>query len=57
MCLPDGFPRCRLWAALFGAQSALVLSVLLAGLILLRHWQNIQRLRNGTEPRIGARRK
>ncbi|MBB93675.1 MAG: acyl-phosphate glycerol 3-phosphate acyltransferase [Rhodobacteraceae bacterium] len=46
-----------LWAALFGAQSALVLSVLLAGLILLRHWQNIQRLRNGTEPRIGARRK
>ncbi|WP_428926513.1 glycerol-3-phosphate 1-O-acyltransferase PlsY [Marinibacterium sp. SX1] len=46
-----------LWALVFGAKSAVVLSVALLVLILWRHWQNIQRLRAGTEPRIGARRK
>ena len=46
-----------LWALLFGAQTAVLLSFALLALILWRHWQNIQRLRDGTEPRIGARRK
>ena len=45
------------WALLFGAETAVVLAVLLLGLILIRHWQNIRRLRDGSEPRIGARRK
>lgn len=46
-----------IWALLFGAPEAWVLAVLLLALIVVRHWQNIQRLRDGSEPRIGARRK
>ena len=46
-----------LWAVMFGASDALVMAILLALLILLRHHQNIARLRKGTEPRIGNRRK
>ncbi|MAC78566.1 MAG: acyl-phosphate glycerol 3-phosphate acyltransferase [Rhodobacteraceae bacterium] len=46
-----------IWALLFWAQPAVDLAVVLALLIIARHWQNIQRLRTGSEPRIGARRK
>jgi len=33
------------------------LCVLLAGLVVMRHGENIARLRAGTEPRIGSRKK
>jgi glycerol-3-phosphate acyltransferase PlsY len=43
------------WAYLLGRPEATVLCVLLAALILLRHHENIARLRSGTEPRIGRK--
>ncbi len=42
-----------LWAVLFGFGTALMLGVGLTVLIYWRHWANIQRIRDGTEPRIG----
>lgn len=42
------------WAAAFGQGQMLALVLALAGLIVLRHRANIARLRQGTEPRIGA---
>lgn len=44
-----------LWLVLVGRSEAFILSVLLAALVILRHGENIARLRAGTEPRIGAR--
>jgi glycerol-3-phosphate acyltransferase PlsY len=44
-----------LWALLLGRGEAVVLTVALAALILLRHRANIARLLAGTEPRIGRR--
>ena len=43
------------WTALLGRPEAVVLCVLLAALILVRHRENIRRLREGTEPRIGKK--
>ena len=44
-----------LWAALLGRPEAAVLCALLAALILWRHRENIQRLRAGTESKIGQK--
>lgn len=43
------------FAVVFGIGQILVLCLLLAVLIYGRHWANIQRLRNGTEPKIGQK--
>ncbi|NRB33571.1 MAG: glycerol-3-phosphate 1-O-acyltransferase PlsY [Rhodobacteraceae bacterium] len=43
------------WAFVLGAPHAVALAVLLAGLILWRHHENIARLRAGTESRIGQK--
>jgi glycerol-3-phosphate acyltransferase PlsY len=43
------------WCLILGRSDLLVLSVALAALVLWRHSANIARLRNGTEPRIGAK--
>lgn len=44
-----------LWAALLGHGDMVILIVLLATLVFWRHLPNIERLRAGTEPRIGAK--
>ncbi len=43
------------WLALLGRTEAVVLCVVLALLVFIRHGENIARLRAGTEPRIGSR--
>lgn len=40
------------WLALFGAPAAILPAAAMAGLIFWRHRSNIERLKNGTEPRI-----
>lgn len=40
---------------LIGSGDLFALATVLALLIYLRHWANITRIRNGTEPRIGAK--
>lgn len=42
-----------IWVILSGCLSLLVVSAILAGLVFWRHSENIARLRNRTEPRIG----
>jgi glycerol-3-phosphate acyltransferase PlsY len=44
-----------LWAYMLGRPEAVVLCILLAALIVLRHRDNIRRLRDGTESRIGQK--
>ncbi|MGO4915325.1 glycerol-3-phosphate 1-O-acyltransferase PlsY [Pseudogemmobacter sp. W21_MBD1_M6] len=44
-----------LWLFLMGYGSAFFLAVALAIVIYVRHWPNIQRLHEGTEPRIGKK--
>ncbi|WP_233193009.1 glycerol-3-phosphate 1-O-acyltransferase PlsY [Acidimangrovimonas sediminis] len=44
-----------LWILLLGQGGLLLLMVLFTILIYLRHWQNITRLRAGTETKIGAK--
>lgn len=44
-----------LWAALLGHGDMVILIVLLATLVFWRHVPNIERLRAGTEPRIGGK--
>ncbi|MFN6951530.1 MAG: glycerol-3-phosphate 1-O-acyltransferase PlsY [Albidovulum sp.] len=44
-----------LWAALLGHGDMVILIVLLATLVFWRHLPNIERLRAGTEPRIGGK--
>lgn len=44
-----------LWAALLGHGDMVILLVLLATLVFWRHLPNIERLRAGTEPRIGGK--
>ncbi|WP_138936180.1 glycerol-3-phosphate 1-O-acyltransferase PlsY [Roseovarius arcticus] len=44
-----------IWMVLLGYFSLLVLGIVLAALILWRHSANIERLRAGTEPKIGAK--
>jgi len=43
------------WLILLGRPEAVALCVLLAALVVIRHSENIARLRAGTEPRIGSR--
>lgn len=44
-----------LWLFIFGQGQLLVLVILLTILVYIRHWANIQRLKAGTEPKIGAK--
>ena len=41
------------WMTLLGMPEASIVTVALAALILVRHKKNIERIRDGTEPRIG----
>ncbi len=43
------------WGVFLGHGQLFVLGIVLAILIYLRHWQNIARLRAGTETRIGQK--
>lgn len=43
------------WAALLGHGDIVWLTVVLATLVFWRHWANIERLKAGTEPRIGTK--
>jgi acyl phosphate:glycerol-3-phosphate acyltransferase len=43
-----------LWLMLLGEGRMILLVVLLTVLVYARHWANLQRLKAGTEPRIGA---
>lgn len=43
-----------LWLFVFGRGDMLFLAVVLTVLIYARHWANLQRIKAGTEPRIGA---
>ena len=38
-----------------GPDELLVMSVLIAALVVYRHWENIERLRKGTESKLGSR--
>ena len=42
-----------LWVFALGEPRMFILSIMLTALIYWRHWPNIQRLRDGTEPKIG----
>lgn len=42
-----------LWVFALGEPRMFLLAVVLTGLIYWRHWPNVQRLRAGTEPKIG----
>lgn len=42
-----------IWILALGHPPMLVLGLVLAALIINRHWANIQRLREGTEPKVG----
>ncbi|MGV6850200.1 MAG: glycerol-3-phosphate 1-O-acyltransferase PlsY [Marinibacterium sp.] len=42
------------WVLVFGRTETLTLSVVLAIMVILRHRENIARLRTGSEPRIGG---
>lgn len=44
-----------IWVVLLGYNEMLLLGAVLTLLIFARHWQNILRLRNGTEPKIGEK--
>lgn len=44
-----------LWGLVLGYQPVIMLSVLLAAVVFVRHSANIARLRAGTEPRIGQK--
>ena len=44
------------WLALFGRRDLVLLGIVLAVLVFIRHAANIRRLRDGTEPRIGGER-
>jgi glycerol-3-phosphate acyltransferase PlsY len=44
-----------LWLLVFGQGQMLVLAFVLTLLVYVKHWPNIQRLQNGTEPKIGAK--
>lgn len=43
------------WLILFGQEEMVLLAVLLAALVWVRHAANIRRLRDGTEPKIGKK--
>ena len=43
-----------LWLVIFQQGRMILLIVVLTLLVYLRHWSNLQRIKSGTEPRIGA---
>ena len=43
------------WLFMFDYGRMIVLVAVLTILVYLRHWANLQRLKAGTEPRIGAK--
>jgi glycerol-3-phosphate acyltransferase PlsY len=43
------------WMQLLGRPDAVLLCILLAALIVIRHRENIRRLKDGTEPKIGKK--
>ena len=43
------------WMTLLGGGEGFVMGIALALLVYARHWANIQRLRAGTEPKIGQK--
>ena len=43
-----------LWLVIFQQGRMILLIVVLTVLVYLRHWSNLQRIKSGTEPRIGA---
>lgn len=44
-----------LWLFVFNQGQMLVLVILLTVLVYIRHWANLQRIKAGTEPKIGAK--
>jgi acyl phosphate:glycerol-3-phosphate acyltransferase len=44
-----------IWLLVFGQGQMMVLTFILTLLVYIRHWSNIQRLKAGTEPKIGAK--
>ncbi len=44
-----------LWAFVFDRGDILILTLLLTVLVYIRHWSNLQRIKAGTEPKIGAK--
>jgi len=44
-----------LWLMVFDRGEMVVLVVVLTVLVYLRHWKNLQRIKAGTEPKIGAK--
>ena len=44
-----------LWLFMFDQGQMLALVFILTVLVYIRHWPNLQRLKAGTEPRIGAK--
>ena len=44
-----------LWLLVFHDGQMLLLTIILTLLVYVRHWANLERIRNGTEPRIGAK--
>lgn len=44
-----------IWSVYLTSGDVFILGIVLAALIYLRHWQNIQRLRKGTETKIGQK--
>ena len=45
-----------LWLVVFGQGQMVFLVVILTLLIYVRHWANLERIKNGTEPKIGQNR-
>ncbi len=43
-----------LWLLVFHQGQMLLLTVVLTLLVYIRHWANLERIKNGTEPKIGA---
>lgn len=44
-----------LWLFLFNKGEMIILAVVLTVLVYLRHWKNLERIKAGTEPKIGAK--
>lgn len=44
-----------LWLLVFGQGQMVFLVVIMTLLVYVRHWANLERIKNGTEPRIGQR--
>jgi glycerol-3-phosphate acyltransferase PlsY len=44
-----------LWLVVFGQGQMIFLAIILTVLVYLRHWANLERIKAGTEPRIGQK--